>query len=209
MAVGVLREQSRPAQSAQWWGARLRTWLKQSHHQQSHHQHADHQRGEDDRRADALRRLDEVVTVLERARRTLADGWVQDRWYVRSSRPTVAQSGLFGLFGAGDVPPDEVAGACVIGAVALALRERDAAAELTVDGGPAIDFVWDALQESRGLGGSGVAGRATPRDVRLARIRDVARWNDQPERNREDVLTLLDLAVARVIMAAMREPERV
>jgi hypothetical protein len=44
-----------------------------------------------------------------------------------------------------------VTGSCVIGAVALAMRQRDPRAELTVDGGPAIDFVWDAVQESRGL----------------------------------------------------------
>jgi hypothetical protein len=196
MTVGTLREQVRPARARAGWGARLWTWLRRPHECAR----------DDDRRVDALRRLDEVVTVLERARRTLADGWVQDRWYVRSSRPTVGQAGLFG---SGDVPPEDVAGACVIGAVALAMRERDAAAALTVDGGPAIDFVWDALQESRGLGGLGVGGRAAPRDVRLARIRDVARWNDQPERTRDDVLGLLDLAVTRVIMTAMREPARV
>lgn len=195
MAVATVREQSRAARSPEGWGARLRTWLRRPGRP------AD----ELDLRRDALTRLDEVLCVLEQARRIVADGWVQDRWYAPSSRPT---AGPAGMFGAGDVTPDEVAGACVIGAVALAVRERDAGAELTVDGGPAIDFVWDALQESRGLGGAGVAGRAAPRDVRLARIRDVARWNDQPERTRGEVLGLFDRAMSRVIMSAMREPAR-
>jgi hypothetical protein len=64
--------------------------------------------------------------------------------------------------------------------------------------------VWDALQESRGWRGPGVASRAAPRELRLARIRDVARWNDQPGRTRDDALAMLDLAVSRVIMTAMR-----
>jgi len=42
--------------------------------------------------------------------------------------------------------------------------------------------------------------------VRIARIRDVARWNDQQGRTRDQVLAVLDLAVSRIIMTAMREP---
>jgi hypothetical protein len=35
-------------------------------------------------------------------------------------------------------------------------------------------------------------------------MREVAQWNDQPGRSREDVLAVLDVAISRVIMAAMR-----
>ena len=101
-------------------------------------------------------------------------------------------------------PSRTVPQACLIGAVALALRERDARAKLTVDGGPAIDFVWDAVQQARGLTRPGVAGRAAPPEVRLARMREVAQWNDRPGRSRADVLAVLDLAISRVIIAAMR-----
>jgi hypothetical protein len=149
----------------------------------------------------ALRRADEVLAVLEQAREILARGWVQNGWYmVRAGR----SAGRAGLFEAERVGPGDVAGACVVGALALAVRERAARAELTVDGGPVIDAVWDALQERRGLGGPGVAGRAAPREVRLGRMRDLAQWNDRAGRTRDDVLGLVDLAISRVILTAMR-----
>jgi hypothetical protein len=124
--------------------------------------------------------------VLERARSTVGTGWVQGRWVAATEGP------------------DHGPQACLIGAVALALHERDARAELTVDGGQAIDFVLDAVQESRGLSLPAVAGRAAPREVRRARMREVARWNDQPGRSRADVLAVLDLAISQVFLAAMR-----
>jgi hypothetical protein len=71
-----------------------------------------------------------------------------------------------------------------------------------------VDVMWDALQELRGLGGSGVAGRAAAPAVRAARIHDLTRWNDQRDRSRSDVLGLLDLAASRTIMAAMTAPEQ-
>jgi len=151
----------------------------------------------------ALQRLDEVRDVLERARDTLASGWVQNRWYAVAPRLGPQRSGLFGA-ATGD--PQNVSGACLVGAVALALRERDARADLAIDVGAAVDFVWDAMQETVGVSGSDAAGRAWPRNVRLMRLRDLTRWNDEAGRTRDEVLGLLDRAVSRVIMAAMRRP---
>jgi hypothetical protein len=37
-------------------------------------------------------------------------------------------------------------------------------------------------------------------------MREIVRWNDQPGRSRDKVLGVLDLAVSRVIMAAVRQP---
>jgi hypothetical protein len=152
---------------------------------------------------DTLRRLDEVCAVLERARDVVADGWVQDRGYEPSGRAT---SEPITLFGAKRIKAEDVAGACLVGAVALAARERDARADLTVDAGPTIDFAWYALQKYRGLGDGGVSCRAVPPGLRLARIRDLMRWNDQPGRTRDEVLAVLDLGVSLAIMTAMREP---
>jgi hypothetical protein len=149
-------------------------------------------RSAEELRLDGLRRLDDVRCVLEQARSTVSTGWIQDRWVVSSAAS-----------GAGAVHEPQ---ACLIGAVALAVQERDVRADLTVDGGAAIDFVWDAVQESRGLRGPGVAGRAAPPEVRLARMHEVAQWNDQPGRRRDDVLAVLDLAISHVIIAAMRRP---
>jgi hypothetical protein len=72
--------------------------------------------------------------------------------------------------------------------------------------GPVIDVLWDALQESRGLAGPGVAGRAAPPQLRAARTRDLTRWNDRPGRRPQDVLRLMDLAVSRTIMAGVDGP---
>ena len=109
------------------------------------------------------------------------------------------------LLTAETVGPGDVAGACIVGALELAVRQRSTRADLTVDGGPAIDFVWDALQETRGLPGPGVAGRAAPRDVRVARLRDLVHWNDRSGRTQDEALRLLDLAISRVYMSAMRQ----
>jgi hypothetical protein len=112
------------------------------------------------------------------------------------------------LLAAETVGPGDVAGACIVGALELAVRQRSARADLTVDGGPAIDFVWDALQETRGLPGPGVAGRAAPRDVRVGRLRDLVYWNDRSGRTQDEALHLIDLAVSRVFMSAMRQDAR-
>jgi hypothetical protein len=135
----------------------------------------------EDARAARLRRLGEVCEILDGARAILVDdGWVQNRWYGTGSPRS---------------------GACLVGAVVRAARSHD-----ETGAGPALDVVWDALQESRGLTGPGIAGRAAPPQVRIARVRDLTRWNDRAERTRDDVVGLLDLATSRAIMAAMRAP---
>jgi hypothetical protein len=40
--------------------------------------------------------------------------------------------------------------------------------------------------------------------ARAARVRDLARWNDDPGRGKDEVLDLLDGAVSRIISAAVR-----
>jgi hypothetical protein len=134
----------------------------------------------EDLRSDRLRRLGDVCVVLEAARGIIERGWLQGTWSVPGA-------------------------ACLVGAVVQVTSADDPAAGL-IDAAPALDLLWDAWQESRGLGGPGVAGRAAPPEVRAARIRDLTRWNDRPGRSREDVLRLLDLAIARAIMEAAHTP---
>jgi hypothetical protein len=156
-----------------------------------------------------LRQLDEVLEVLAAARTVVEDGWVQDTWFaVRPGSQPAAPPAAWVWSSLSYPDRDGLAGACLVGAVVHAVRLRhpgDARAE--VDGvGPAIDVLWDALQESRGLGSRGVAGRVAPPAVRAARVRDLTRWNDQRGRSRGDVLDLLDLAASRTVMAAMTTP---
>jgi hypothetical protein len=159
-----------------------------------------------------LRQLDEVLEVLAAARSVIERGWVRDAWFaVRPrSEPVGAPAAARASASLSHLDRDDLVGACLVGAVVHAVRQRhpgDARAE--VDGvGPVVDVIWDALQESRGLGGPGVAGRVAAPAVRAARIHDLTRWNDQRDRSRSDVLGLLDLAASRTIMAAMTTPEQ-
>jgi hypothetical protein len=132
----------------------------------------------------------EILAVLQQARAIVEAGWLQNGW-------TAPQS--VGPAGGGAVS------ACVVGAVAVAVRDRDPRADLAVDTAPALAFVWDAV--FAGPGGNAV-GRAEPRGVRLARMRDLARWNDQRGRTRDDVVAVLDRAAARVVATTV-EPARV
>jgi hypothetical protein len=145
-------------------------------------------------------RPDEAYRVLEDARAVIAQGWIQEHWFARRPAPY--------RLGVQSRPSDglgDVAAACLVGAVVYAAQQRGSGDQL-VKAGPALDYLWDAWQESRGLGGTEVAGRAAPWELRMARVRDLTRWNDQPGRTREEVLGLVDLAASRAVMAAVREP---
>jgi hypothetical protein len=152
---------------------------------------------------DLLQRLDDAREVLDHARALIETGWVQNRWYVLAPRPHGRRSSLLRTE---IVAIDEVTAACLVGALALALREHDPRADLLTGGGAALDAVWAAVRDAGGAPGAAARRRAGPREAQLMRIRDLTRWNDRPGRTRDEVLGVLDDASSRVIMAAMREP---
>jgi hypothetical protein len=123
----------------------------------------------------------EVLAVLQRAREIVEAGWVQNRFTVTAGH---------GATGDGT---DGSVRVCVVAAVALAVRARDSRADLAVDTGPALAHLWDAV-----FGGQ-AAGRSAPHHVRVARMRELARWNDERGRTRDDVVSALDRAAARVV----------
>jgi hypothetical protein len=132
----------------------------------------------------------EVLAVLQHARAIVEAGWVQNRWTVpAAAAPTAAGAG-----------PGERA--CLVAAVALAVRARDPRADLAVGTGPALAFVHDAV-----FGSDGAAGRSAPHHVRVQRMRELARWNDERGRTRADVAAALDRAAAAVV-ARVVEPAR-
>jgi len=128
----------------------------------------------------------EVLAVLQHARAIVEAGWLQNGW----TAPRSVAAGR---------AADGAVNACVVGAVALAVRARDPRADLAVDTGPAVAFVWDAVFDGR------AAGRSAPHHVRVARMRELARWNDERGRTRADVVAVLDRAAARVV-ARVVEP---
>jgi hypothetical protein len=149
-------------------------------------------------------RPSEILAALQRARGIVQAGWVQNRWTTVAATPG---SGV-----AGDPVDGSANGAvraCVVAAVAMAVRARDPRADLAVDTGPALAYVWDAVH---GDGRTRAAGRSAPHEVRIARMRELARWNDRPERTRDDVVAALDQAAAQVVahvVGMTMEPERV
>ena len=147
-----------------------------------------------DEETERRRQLDGARLLLERARALVARGWVQDAFYLvrgrRGEDRPVSPAGLLLL------SRSDVVAACLVGAVAHASagvdrRHRRGQAALAVD----------ALHEA-------LTGRPDPAPAypaaRSARVRDLARWNDEPGRTRDEVLDLLDRAVSRTISAAVR-----
>ena len=136
-----------------------------------------------------------VREVLEAAREVVERGWLQHRWYRTAPRPW--RERLFGPMPG----TDRIEGACLVAAVVVAGHSGGAFTHVDRDSGPALDRVWDALQERSGRP---VTGGVTAPVVRRARMRDLVDWNDAPGRPRDDVLDLLDRAISRTISDRMR-----
>jgi hypothetical protein len=149
---------------------------------------------------DRQRVLAEARVLLERARELVASGWVQDAFYVvRDRRDRLRPVGPFGLL---LLSRTDVVGACLVGAVAHASaqvdrRSRRAPAAL------AVDTLWAELGERDERPPVSPVDYAHPA-ARAARVRELARWNDEPGRGRADVLDLIDRAVSRTILDAVR-----
>ena len=144
---------------------------------------------------------EQTLAVLVGARALVARGWLQGGWYVLE-----APDGRRRFVGAGSLTRrsfGEIVQSCVVGAVVESARwhtaEKGAA-------GPAIDRLWHEL--------GGLTGHRPPADpwpptpvLRSRQVGELATWNDNPARTREDVLQLLDTAIARLTPAVERAPE--
>ena len=73
--------------------------------------------------------------MLQHARTIVEAGWVQNRWTVPAAV----------LGGRRRRRAGRAVRACLVGAVALAVRARDPRADLAVGTGPALAYVWDAV----------------------------------------------------------------
>lgn len=137
----------------------------------------------------ARERVEGARDLLAQARALVAGGWVQDAFYVvrgrhGETRP-VSPFGLLLLSRA------DVVGACLVGAVAhasAAVDRRDRRGRAAL----AVDTLWESLQPDP----AARADTAHPA-ARSARVRDLARWNDEPGRSRDEVVELLDRAISR------------
>lgn len=140
-----------------------------------------------------MRRLRGTQELLERARALVADGWVQDAFYVVRGRS--GETRPVSPFGLLLLSRSDVVGACLVGSIAhasagLDRRHRSGPAAL------AVDLLWATLTGAE-------ADTAHP-SARSGRVRDLARWNDEPGRSRDEVLDLLDRSISRIILIAVR-----
>jgi hypothetical protein len=123
-----------------------------------------------------------ALAVLVGARSVLEQGWLQN-----AERLIRTDDGRLRPRGRG-----VVVSACLVGAVVEAGRRYD---HDPTASGPALDALWLALYEQSS---ADAVGRVPSPIVRNLRARDLARWNDAPERTVDDVLGLVDRATWRV-----------
>jgi hypothetical protein len=144
--------------------------------------------------------LERVLAVLETAREQLAAGWVEGGWWsVRTESGPVLVGGLAaGL----RQDPGPVEGACLVGALVRAGKLHPGARDQV---GAAIDAVYDAMWERRGQAAPGQVVVSSPQ-VRAAHVRELTRWNDRPGRTLEEVLAVLDRAIASTLMRVVSLP---
>jgi hypothetical protein len=148
---------------------------------------------------DRHRVLADALGLLDRARGLVAAGWVQEAFYVvRDRRGRVRPVSPFGLL---LLSRTDVVGACLVGAVAHAASGVDRRSR-RAPAGYVVDALWSALAE-RDDRPAVVADLGHP-TARAARVRELARWNDEPARRRTEVLDLIDRAVARTVQDAVR-----
>ena len=140
-----------------------------------------------------LRRLRGTQELLERARALVAAGWVQDAFYVVRGRS--GETRPVSPFGLLLLSRSDVVGACLVGSIAhasagLDRRHRSGPSAL------AVDSLWTTL--------TGAEPDTAHPSARSGRVRDLARWNDEPNRSQDEVLDLLDRSISRTILAAVR-----
>ena len=155
-----------------------------------------------DAELERIRQLEGARIVLERARALIAQGWVQDAFYVVRGRN--GESRPVSPFGLLLLTRTDVVGACLVGAVAHAsgsVDRRDRRGQAAL----AVDTLWHTLAEDPSYERVPTAPYdAVHPAARAARVRELARWNDEPTRTRDEVLGLVDRAVSRTIMHAVR-----
>ncbi|WP_146244174.1 hypothetical protein [Curtobacterium sp. MCBD17_032] len=150
------------------------------------------------RRLEAARaELVDLQRLLSDARAVVERGWIQHAWFAYlddRGRTRTASSAA-----ATEVVGRPLVGACLVGAVVDAAGGPHAVHAQSVQ--RSLDLVWHALAVPEG---SPVAWCPAP-DVRMARVRDLTRWNDCGDRTAEQVAGLL-LTAERV---AVHEQARV
>lgn len=155
--------------------------------------------------------LEQLLVLLEAARGELEAGWVQGGWWLVHGDG--GRRRLLTGFAAGASMSEPASAVCLVGALIRAGsgQSRDAGSQGSQGSqvGRAIGAVYDALWESRGQPaagpGPGLLAVSSPQ-VRLAQVQTLTRWNDAIGRTRNEVLGILDRAIARTVLSLATVP---
>lgn len=145
--------------------------------------------------------LERLLALLEEARADVATGWAQDGWWAApaDSGQHILATGL----AAGASIPNRADAVCLVGALIRAGAGQGGDSEV----GRAVDAVYEALWETRGqpAAATGMLTLSSPQ-VRQAKIQALTRWNDTEGRTGDEILLILDRAIARVIQTLASLP---
>jgi len=130
-----------------------------------------------------LAELHHIRALLRDAEAVVSAGWVQNAWFaVRGTHGGQVAVTAHDLHLVAERP---VSGACLVGGIVHAAGGPAAVHTQLVQ--RTLDLTWHALREDER---QPVRWCPSP-DVRAAHVRDLTRWNDQPRRTAEDIVSLL------------------
>jgi hypothetical protein len=146
-------------------------------------------------------RREDALAVLSATRGVLSRGWVQRSWYLVET-PAGRRHDRHRFFPS-RLDHRQIVGACLVGGVMHGAWLLSPKPEYAY---PAIDALWRTLFDPRAETAADPVGPVAPPLVRAARVRDLTTWNDRDYRTRDDVLQLVDAAMAR--LARRESPAR-
>lgn len=140
-----------------------------------------------DRLAAQLAELHCIRALLEDASTVVSSGWVQHRWFAvtdeRGQQCSVTAHNIHVVTGG------PVSGACLVGAIVYAAGGPPAVHTQLVQ--RTLDLTWHTRYEDERQPVHWCPAPA----IRAAHVRDLTRWNDQPERSAHQVTALLHSAM--------------
>lgn len=148
------------------------------------------------RRARHVVLLGDLQLLLSDARSIVEESWVQKAWFRYTASDGSVRLAAGGW--ASRVHPEQITGACLVGAIVLAAGGPEAAGSDIVRS--AVDVTWHVLHRND----DEAIDWAPDPTSRLFNVRDLTRWNDAPDRASDDVAGLL-LTAERLVSAELLE----
>jgi hypothetical protein len=139
---------------------------------------------ERDRRSAYLAELWRIADLLGAAHETIEAGWVQGGWL--AYRDAKGREHIVDSVGMHRIAGYEITGACLVGAIVHAAGGPVSARTQVVQRG--LDLTWHTLFR----GAHEPVGWCPSPALRIARVGDLTRWNDDPHRTAGEVAALLD-----------------